>query len=95
MWTLNVCNISKECLQRTPDSACKSNFLCEPVVEKCTGCSRVKENYCTSYSKPTLMWKITSVCPMASHVIYQSPKDLKDLAEKVRVGQQKSKKINK
>jgi len=86
---IEICNIPKECLQKKEDGSCKAGVVCEQIVEKCVGCNKTKDNYCISYPKPSFMWKVSQVCPMASHVMYQSPKVL---AEKLRVGQQKQKK---
>jgi len=44
---------------------------CNPVVEACEGCDRIKEYpsglYCTSCSEPALKWK-NGACNLATHV---------------------------
>jgi hypothetical protein len=89
MENLDVCIVPKVCLHKKENGGCMLHVICDPTIDKCKGCDRVPEGYCVSYPKPALMWRITEVCPMASHVKYQSPKII---AEKQRVGQQKQKK---
>ncbi len=44
---------------------------CEPVVEQCNGCGRIKEhsgqNYCASYPIPEKKWHL-GACNFATHV---------------------------
>lgn len=44
---------------------------CQPVVEQCQGCGRIKEhngqNYCASYPTPEKKWHL-GACNFATHV---------------------------
>ncbi len=48
-----------------------NGVACEPVVEKCDGCERIKEleggKYCSSYPVPEKKWHL-GACNFATHV---------------------------
>ena len=86
----NCCSIPKNCLFRKSNDNCKLNLVCEPIVDACNGCKKVENGYCIAYTKPAVLWKLSKICPLASHIMYQS--DKVD-ASKERVGQQKQQKV--
>jgi hypothetical protein len=57
------------------------------IVDKCEGCSHIQEDNCKIWNCPAAKWKL-GICPSATHV----DRGLKKVEEKVRIGQQKSKK---
>lgn len=85
------CEIPKEnCLIRDENGICKIRTICQKIVDKCVGCSRVDNGYCSVYVNPEAKWRVNgpdAICPMASHVQKEVPE-----AEKVRIGQQKQRK---
>ena len=48
-----------------------NNYVFQPVVEKCEGCERIREDNglrrCTSYADPEAKWSL-GVCNFATHV---------------------------
>jgi hypothetical protein len=48
-----------------------NGIVFQPVVEKCEGCERIKEDnglrHCTSYADPAAKWDM-GVCNFATHV---------------------------
>lgn len=63
--------MSLEGATMTPEGMMYNGFVCQPVVEKCEGCERMKEfegsKYCTSYPDPAAKWSM-GVCNFATHV---------------------------
>ena len=83
------CLIPKDnCNVRSPEGYCNLNIVCEPIVEKCIGCSKAVNGYCVSYARPSLKWTADRICPVANHV---EKKPAAQTEAKKRVGQQKSK----
>lgn len=41
---------------------------CAQVIEKCIGCSRIVDNFCSTYPDPVLKWAYGYQCPMATHI---------------------------
>ncbi|TVQ97299.1 MAG: hypothetical protein EA399_13570 [Desulfovibrionales bacterium] len=58
-------------LEKTQKNGAAGAFLFQPVVEKCEGCARIKEDdglrHCTSYADPEAKWSL-GVCNFATHV---------------------------
>jgi len=67
-----------------------NGIQCQPIVEKCAGCERVKEveneKYCGSYPIPEKKWA-HGVCNFATHV-----KAEKDTGGKVKINPLKASK---
>jgi len=65
---------------------------CKKYKDKEGSCSRIDGDgiYCSVYIKPEVMWKL-GPCALATHVIAKETK----AQEKVRVGQQKSRRKKK
>ena len=65
--------------------------VCNPIVEQCVGCDRIKEypegKFCMVFPDPAAKWRRGN-CNMATHI----KSEAKIAAAKVRVGQQKQKK---
>jgi hypothetical protein len=57
------------------------------IVEQCEGCGFVEDEHCRIWVSPKTKWRM-GPCTNATHII----KDKKVVDERVRVGQQKSKK---
>ncbi len=49
--------------------------LCHEIIEKCQGCSRIKEYssgwYCAAYPEPPLKWK-NGNCNLATNIIAET-----------------------
>ncbi len=86
------CNIPKEfCNVRNEDGTCAINQRCEPVIDRCKegqGCAKIENGYCRAYIRPESKWRLSKVCPAATHIKSEAEK----LREKRRIGQQKQRK---
>ncbi|MDR2162215.1 MAG: PxxKW family cysteine-rich protein [Desulfovibrio sp.] len=55
----------------TPEGLRYKGVLFFPVIEKCAGCSRIREfgehSYCSSYAAPVAKWSLGD-CNFATHV---------------------------
>lgn len=52
----------------------KGEVVKEPVIEKCSGCSKVEENQtCAAYINPTVKWRLGN-CNLATHIVIQETK---------------------
>jgi len=83
------CAVPKpKCSLKTIDGQCSLGYECQPVVEKCAGCEKIVNNYCSAYIYPAAKWRIG--CPLATHIKI----DLltKKQQMKTRIGQQKQRK---
>ena len=58
-------------VEKTKKNGASSAYAFQPVVEKCEGCERIKEDeglrHCTSYADPAAKWSL-GVCNFATHV---------------------------
>lgn len=59
-----------------------------PVIEACKGCNRIDGELCSTYLFPDKRWRLGD-CGLATHVVEIAGEQ----KEKVRVGQQKTKKF--
>jgi hypothetical protein len=73
----------------------EKDFL--PIVESCQGCEKATdslilkdEQRCVAYLNPAIHWRNGNSCPLATHVDGQ---EAEQMVGKVRVGQQKQKKV--
>ena len=89
--TYPKCEIPKaKCNARDENGVCKIHAVCQPIIDKCEGCDRIENGYCTAYINPEAKWRVggpDGICPLASHVKREVEK-----VGKVRLGQQKQKK---
>jgi len=86
-----ICKIPKEfCNVRMENGECRLERTCSPIVDQCTSenCDRIENGYCKVYVNPSAKWSHGKKCPMAPIEIENKKKD-----SKVRVGQQKQKRI--
>jgi hypothetical protein len=82
------CNIPKKICNARDGDECRLGIECLPVVDKCleeNGCDKVDHGYCRSYTNPEIKWKLSKVCPAATHIKTEAQKRM----EKIRIGQQK------
>lgn len=88
-----ICDVPKEhCNLRTEDNICRLGKRCEKVIDKCLengGCIKIENGYCKAYVRPSVKWLGESPCPLASNII----KEKTSPSSKIRVGQQKQRKI--
>lgn len=84
-----VCEIPKErCSVRTESGHCSlgKGYECQLVVEKCEGCGKIENGYCSVYIFPETKWRAGN-CPAATHI---EPEELTPQQQaKMRIGQQK------
>lgn len=97
-----ICEIPKKnCNLRQENNTCRLNITCLPVIDRCDGtdsseetggrvCTKIDNGYCTAYYNPSSKWVADRHCPMATH--YETESERK---EKIRHGQQKSKRMKK
>ncbi len=56
---------------KTNEGVVFNGVVCQPVIDKCEGCDRMKEfegeNFCGSYAQPTTKWALGG-CNFATHV---------------------------
>lgn len=55
---------------QTPEGMLYNGAVFQPVIEKCEGCTRIREfdgaQYCSSYPMPTAKWSM-GICNFATH----------------------------
>jgi hypothetical protein len=84
------CQIPKErCNARDKNGYCSlgNGQICQPVIDKCEGCERVDNGYCSVYIYPAVKWRANNRCPMATHVELEESNKKSQI--KKRAGQQK------
>ncbi len=61
----------EECVFMTAEGCKYNGGSCKPVIEACSGCSKVKEyavgQYCAASPEPAIRWK-SGKCNLATHV---------------------------
>jgi len=59
------------CTFMTPKGCTFNGGACNPIIESCEGCDRVKEfdsgKYCLSFPNPAQKWKL-GTCNLATHI---------------------------
>lgn len=59
------------------------------IIEQCLGCEHIQDSICEIWQYPAAKWRLGN-CTNATHIEKKSIK-----TEKIRIGQQKSKKYKK
>ncbi len=57
-----------ECVFMTRKGCTYIGDTCLKVIEKCAGCTRITDNFCSSYPDPALKWAHGYNCPMATNI---------------------------
>jgi len=61
----------------------------QKIIDKCVGCNKVNEGFCSAYLFPSVKWRLGN-CLLASHVEIEVDKTRKE-----RVGQKKGRRKKK
>ncbi len=69
-----ICQTTKkgdDCHFMSKNGCTYNGGTCQPIVEQCEGCEKIKEyaggKYCSAYPNPALKWK-NGTCNFATHV---------------------------
>lgn len=73
----------QECFLMGKDGCTLASNECQPIVQQCEGCTRVKEfptgTYCNVFAHPASKWMFGGICNLATHVKREEAKEEKKL----------------
>lgn len=75
--TIKCIILEKECDARDNLGDCGFGHICEPIIDKCEGCGKTSAGYCTAFLNPSVKWRISKICPLATHIKAEAKQERK------------------